>query len=99
MPTETKRVFTDTAHWLFEAYGGVLDSPTTAKALGFKSTNALQQARRGDRLPIEMFQIPGRRGWYSQARTVGAWLDGTHSRHSQTENKDTTHEKLALSGR
>jgi hypothetical protein len=75
MSVDADKIFTDTARWLFEAYGGILDSPATAKALGFKSTSALQQARRAGRLPIPMFQIPGRRGWYAHARKVGAWLD------------------------
>ncbi|WP_445147253.1 hypothetical protein [Dyella sp. Tek66A03] len=68
-------LFTETGRWLFEEYGAILDSSTTAKVLGFKSTSALQQARRGSRLPIPMFQIPGRRGWYSHTKSVGAWLD------------------------
>lgn len=62
-------------HWLIEEYGPLLDAAATAKAMGFRTSDALRQARRDGRLAIPMFKIPGRRGWFSSTETVVAWLD------------------------
>ncbi|MGO4519024.1 hypothetical protein AB4076_00290 [Dyella sp. 2RAF44] len=72
---------------LVKAHGLVLTATTTAKFLGFPSTDALRMARRSGRLPIEMFAIEGRRGWFSSARDVAQWLDQTtpETRKGQTE--------------
>ena len=56
-------------------HGPLLDAATTAKALGFKSQDALRQARRDGRLPILMFRLSGRRGWFASTEAVIEWLD------------------------
>jgi hypothetical protein len=58
-----------------------LDAAATAKAMGFKSPDALRQARRDGRLPISMFRIPGRRGWFAATQAVIEWLDGQVAPH------------------
>lgn len=63
------------------AHGALLDASSTAKALGFKSPDALRQARRDGRLPISMFRIPGRRGWFAATQAVIEWLDGQVAPH------------------
>lgn len=62
-------------------HGALLDAAATAKALGFKSSDALRQARRDGRLPISMFRIPGRRGWFAATQAVIEWLDGQVAPH------------------
>jgi len=52
----------------------LLSAADTARLLGFPSTGALAKARQAGRLPIEMFQVPGRRGWFAATPTVRAWL-------------------------
>lgn len=62
-------------------HGALLDASATAKALGFRSMDALRQARRDGRLPIPMFQIPGRRGWFASTQAVIEWLDAQVEAH------------------
>lgn len=52
----------------------ILSASETARLLGYPSTGALAKARQSGRLPIEMFQIPGRRGWFAATLVVRAWL-------------------------
>lgn len=53
----------------------ILTSAETAKFMAFGSTEALARARLQGRLPIQMFQIPGRRGWFALTNDVRAWLE------------------------
>lgn len=62
-------------------HGALLNASATAKALGFRSLDALRQARRDGRLPIPMFQIPGRRGWFASTQAVIEWLDAQVEPH------------------
>lgn len=52
----------------------ILTASETARLLGYPSTGALAKARQAGRLPIEMFQVPGRRGWFAATPVVRAWL-------------------------
>lgn len=55
----------------------LMTSPETAKALGFKTASALTKARQAGRLPVPMFTLPGRRGWFASTESVRAWLEST----------------------
>ena len=48
----------------------ILTAAETARVLGYPSTGALAKARQSGRLPIEMFQVPGRRGWFAATSVV-----------------------------
>lgn len=52
----------------------LLGAAETARLLGYPSTGALAKARQSGRLPFEMFQVPGRRGWFASTSVVRAWL-------------------------
>jgi hypothetical protein len=52
----------------------ILSAAETARLLGYPSTGALAKARQSGRLPFEMFQVPGRRGWFAATPVVRAWL-------------------------
>lgn len=52
----------------------VISAAETARLLGFPSSGALAKARQTGRLPIDMFQIPGRRGWFAATASVRACL-------------------------
>jgi hypothetical protein len=52
----------------------ILTAAETARVLGYPSTGALAKARQSGRLPIEMFQVPGRRGWFAATSVVRTWL-------------------------
>jgi hypothetical protein len=53
----------------------LLTATETARLLGYPSTSALAKARQTGRLPIAMFQLPGRRGWFAATQTVKALLE------------------------
>jgi hypothetical protein len=53
----------------------LLSAAETAKLLGYPTTGALAKARQTGRLPIAMFQVPGRRGWFASTEVVRAWLE------------------------
>jgi len=79
-----------TFQMLLKAHGWMLSASTTAKLLGFASTDALRLARSRGRLPIQMFTVDGRRGWFAMAEDVARWLDettaATRSEQVQPEN-------------
>jgi hypothetical protein len=53
----------------------ILSAAETARVMGFPSSEALSKARQTGRLPIPMFQLPGRRGWFAARHVVKAWLE------------------------
>lgn len=55
----------------------ILSAGEAARLMGFPSSEALTKARQTGRLPIPMFQIPGRRGWFAATHVVKAWLEQT----------------------
>lgn len=54
----------------------ILSAADTARIMGFPTCDALNKARQTGRLPIPMFQLPGRRGWFAARHVVKAWLEG-----------------------
>lgn len=63
------------AQQLMQEYGPLLPASAAMKLLGYSSTNALRQARLRRRLPIPMFKIAGRRGWFASTSEVASWID------------------------
>lgn len=74
-----------TESWLLQEHGPLLCASVAAKVLGYKSTDALRQARIRRRLPIPMFTIEGRRGWFASTQIVAAWLEQTVERGANVE--------------
>lgn len=72
-----RNVRSPTTNWLMQEHGPLLCASVAAKLMGFKSTDALRQARIRHRLPVPMFTIEGRRGWFASTETVAAWLEQT----------------------
>lgn len=54
----------------------ILTASETARLMGFRSVKALANCRSAGRLPIEMFRVPGRRGWFAATQDVRTWLSG-----------------------
>jgi hypothetical protein len=50
----------------------MLTGAETARVMGFPTTDALYKARRAGRLPIEMFRLPDRRGWFEKGEAIYA---------------------------
>lgn len=55
----------------------ILSGAETARIMGFPTTEALYKARQAGRLPIELFQLPGRRGWFAATQSVREWLQSS----------------------
>lgn len=53
----------------------LLSAAETARLLGYATTGALAKARQTGRLPVAMFQVPGRRGWFASTEAVRTWLE------------------------
>ena len=66
-----------TFQMLVKSHGFILSAGTTARGMGFSSTDALRFARSRGRLSIPMFLVDGRRGWFASAEDVAKWLDET----------------------
>lgn len=62
---------------LVKSHGFILSAGTTARVMGFSSTDALRFARNHGRLSVRMFLVEGRRGWFASAEDVARWLDET----------------------
>lgn len=85
MSAKVRPVAASVAQWLLQEHGPLLDAATTAKVLGFRNPDALRQARRDCRLPIPMFKIPGRRGWFAATLKAAEWVE---CRTQPTSTKD-----------
>lgn len=59
----------------------IMTAAETSQWLGFASVNSLLRARRRGLLPIEMFQLPGRRGWFAATRAVIGWAEESTRAH------------------
>jgi len=66
-----------TVTWYLREFGPILNSSDAAKLLGYRNREALRQARLGRRLPIPMFQISDRRGWFAATTIVASWIEST----------------------
>jgi hypothetical protein len=85
-----QRDVSSTCQWLLQEHGPLLSASDVAKLLAFRSTDALRQARIHQRLPIEMFRVEGRRGWFAATMVVAAWIEETTQPRSdrKTEVKE-----------
>ena len=72
---------------LFQQYGGLLDSATAAKVLGYPSAEALIKARSRGALALPMMRIPHRRGWWTTPHDVACYLDSLRSPSAASEPK------------
>lgn len=53
---------------------GLMCRESLRKALGFSSAEAFRTAVHSGRLPVPVFKIPGRQGWFARSTDVAAWL-------------------------
>lgn len=62
----------------------ILSAAETARLLGFPTREALGKARLAGRLPVRMFKIEGRRGWFASTQQVREWLEASLNREDST---------------
>ena len=55
----------------------ILSAAELAVVMGYPTTAALSKARQRGVLPVAMFQLPSRRGWFASTELVLAWLERT----------------------
>jgi len=60
---------------LVERYGLLMTLTDVAEALRYPSTQAARKARLRGALPVQLVQIPNRRGWWAMTRAVAQFLD------------------------
>lgn len=59
---------------LIREYGLVVGADKAAHLLGFRTAAALAKARQRGQLSVPMFQLPHRRGWFTETRAIAEWL-------------------------
>lgn len=59
---------------LRERFGDVLTLPDLASVLRYPSTGAIRKARVRGQLPLQLVQMPPRRGWFATAEAVAELL-------------------------
>jgi hypothetical protein len=60
---------------LVEQYGELLRFGDLAKLLSYPSEQAIKKARERGKLPVQVFRIQKRHGWFATTRTVARFLD------------------------
>lgn len=70
-------------------HGPLLGGPKLIAALGLTSSASLRQARRRGRVPVPLFTLPKRRGFFALTRDVAIWLAEARlaASHSQTRTQ------------
>ncbi len=63
--------------WLQREYGGLLRLEDLAQVLRYPTVQAVRQARYRGRLPVEVFHVPSRRGWFATSQAVAGLLVAT----------------------
>ena len=59
---------------LIQRFGTLLSSSALAKALGYSSVDALRQAIARETVPVPVFKLPNRRGYFAFGKDVAYWL-------------------------
>ena len=60
---------------LLERFGELMKGRDLAGLLGFGSDRSFARAAASGQLPIPVFRMKGRRGWFARTRDVAAWLN------------------------
>lgn len=60
---------------LLTRYGEMLTLDELAAVLKYPSRQALHQAQRRGRLPVNLIRLPKRRGWFASTREIAKFLD------------------------
>lgn len=66
-------------------YGELLSTSDLARVLRYGSAQAVRKARLRGALAVPMQQLPGRRGWFTTARAVAAYLEELDATHAEGE--------------
>jgi hypothetical protein len=70
-PTSSKNL----AEQLIGAYGPTLGGRDLYSALGFKTYSAFYRSMQRNEIGVNIFNLPGRRGWFALTTGVAEWLE------------------------
>lgn len=59
---------------LLAVHGELMDSQALAALFKFGSDRSFRRSASKGALPVSVFRVPGRRGWFARTRDVGLWL-------------------------
>ena len=59
---------------LTEKFGVIVGGQDLVKLLGYSSADAFRQAKARSRLPVEVFDIPHRKGKFAFTADIASWL-------------------------
>lgn len=65
----------DITQRLLRAHGELMGGEALVKCLGYRTARAYQMAVRGGRVPVQTFELPGRRGRFARTVDVARWLN------------------------
>ena len=66
--------FDDFEQRLVRALGATVGGGQLTRALGYPSQDAFRKAHQRGRLPVDTFELDGRRGRFATATDIAAWL-------------------------
>lgn len=59
---------------LLGQHGELMNAEALTRLLQIGSARTFRRAALSGRLPVSVFRIPGRRGWFARTRDIAAWL-------------------------
>lgn len=59
---------------LLGAHGELMTGADLRRLLRMNHERAFRRAAAAGRLPVSVFRLPGRKGWFARTRDVAAWL-------------------------
>ena len=59
---------------LLERYGELMDSKALQRLFGFPTERAFRRAAGNGTLPVKVFRVTGRPGWFARTDCVATWL-------------------------
>jgi hypothetical protein len=64
----------DFVNILVDKYGPLISGDDLVKTLGYKSADAFRQSKHQGTLPIRVFKIKNRRGYFASVIDIADWL-------------------------
>lgn len=71
----TNKPQSNLASRLISEFGPTLGSQNLYSALGFKTYSAFHRSQQLGALGVNVFKLPGRRGWFALTDDVARWLE------------------------
>lgn len=72
-PSHEQRIAAEGAR-LFARHGELMDSRALVALFKFRSDRSFRRSAAQGRLPVSVFRVAGRRGWFARTRDVAEWL-------------------------